>query len=1052
MKKRIPCTKQSIFCFHFLKKMRLLVVFILLSPIVLAANDYPQNIVTVTGNISEADTGQPIIGASILEQGTTNGVMTDFDGNYTINVPEDASLTVSYIGYAKQTIKVSGRTEVDIVMQSEASELDEVVVVGYGTQTKESVVGSIAQVSGADLMQSGGVSTVGQALTGRLPGVTTVSSTGRPGDESPQIFIRGQSSWNGGGQPLILVDGIERSMNDIDSGDIESLSVLKDASATAVFGVKGANGVILITTKRGKEGKAQLSLTASSAIKTLSRIPEKYDSYNSLHVANEAIERTVPVREEAWRNYTPVDIIEKYRNPANELERSIYPDVDWVDVMQKDFATDYRLNFSVAGGTKSVKYFGALSYQHVGDIFDAGSLNNGRDYTPNFNYDRFNYRSNIDFDITPTTRLSVNLSGYYGLQNSNQADPQLLYSSIYSLAPNLYTPIYEDGTYGRAVTENFELSNPAVILTAKGFTKNHRVQVNSDFVLDQKLDFLLKGLSFTGRLSYDNNFRGGGGVVEDNPGGLDNVVYKIYDQDGSAQLVSPVGTNQFDFVLNPWERDGLTIQDWETSRRLFYQLSLNYNRTFAEKHNTTILMLMNREEYAIGSMFPRYREDWVARATYNYDGRYFIDVNGAYNGSEKYGPGYKFELFPSVALGWMLSNEPFMESATWLDKFKIRGSYGVVGDDSAGERWAYLSQWSSGGSAFLNNVSPYGTRSPYTFRMEDIIGNPNLQWETSEKANIGFELSVLKNSLSLEVDVFKEDRHDIIVPADSRSVPSFFGFQPADFNIGETTVEGIEVSLDYKKQLTQNWDIWSNFAFTKARDEIIYKEDPLLKQSYQKEEGFAIGQPRVNIRGDILQSWDDVYGATPQENSQETRRPGYYDEIDYNGDGVVNSDDAVPFGYTVRPQNTYNLTLGTGYKNLSFMVQFYGVNNATKYYQDRSFILETPLFFEEKSDYWSVDNPDGEEVLPAWLGTGGATDPYRNWYDASFVRLKNIELAYTFKTENGSSYRVYVSGNDLAYWSDLPDDRQDNTGETASEYRGDYPTFKRYNIGLNINF
>lgn len=618
----------------------------MLLPLVLAANDYPQRLIKVSGNISEEGTGLPIIGASILEQGTTHGVMSDFDGNFTIEVPEDASLVVSYIGYAKQTVKVASRTEIDVVMQVEASELDEVVVVGYGTQTKESVVGSISQVTGADLMQSGGVSTVGQALTGRIPGVTTVSSTGRPGDESPQIFIRGQSSWNGGGQPLILVDGIERSMTDIDAGDIESLSVLKDASATAVFGVKGANGVILITTKRGKEGKAQLSLTASSAIKTLSRIPEKYDSYNSLLVANEAIERTVPVKEEAWRSYTPMDIIEKYRNPANEQESYIYPNVDWVDVMQKDFATDYRVNLSVAGGTKAVKYFGALSYQHVGDIFDAESFNNGRDYKANFNYNRFNYRSNIDFDITPTTCLSVNLSGYYGLQNTNQADPQLLYSSIYSLAPNLYTPIYDDGVYGRAITENFELSNPAVTLTTKGFTKNHRVQVNSDFILDQKLDFLLEGLSFTGRLSYDNNFRGEGGIAEENPTGMDNVVYRIYDQDGSEQLVSPVGTNQFDFVLNPWQREGLTIQDWMTSRRLFYQLSFNYNRSFAEKHNTTILMLMNREEYAIGSMFPRYREDWVARATYNYDGRYFIDVNGAYNGSEKYGQATNLSCSP----------------------------------------------------------------------------------------------------------------------------------------------------------------------------------------------------------------------------------------------------------------------------------------------------------------------------------------------------------------------------------------------------------------------
>ncbi|MCK0147652.1 TonB-dependent receptor [Arenibacter sp. F26102] len=1010
-----------------------------------------QETITVSGTITDVDTGKPVVGANIIEKGTTNGVMTDFDGNYVIKVPEDATLIVSYIGFGTQTFMLNGRSTIDVVLTGEAAVLDEVIIVGYGTQKKESVVGSIVQVSGEKLMQSGGVSTVGQALTGRLPGVTTISSTGRPGDESPEIYIRGQSTWNGGGQPLILVDGIERSMNDIDTGDIESLSVLKDASATAVFGVKGANGVILITTKRGAKGKAQLSFSASTALKIPSKLPEKYDSYDSFLVANESIERTVPVKEEAWRNYTPLDVIEKYRNPANDLERTLYPNVDWVDATQKDYALDHRINLSVSGGTDFVKYFGALTYQHVGDIFDGGKYDNGRGYEANFDYDRFNYRSNIDFDITPTTRFSVNLSGYYGIQQGNEANRLLLYSSIYALAPNLFYPVFDDGTYGRTAISDFELANPAELLSAKGSTQSHRVQVNSDFVLTQKLDFLLKGLSFRGSLSYDNNFSGSGGVKEDNPGGSVNVIYKIYNPDGTEQLLSPIGVNQFDFVIKPWYLDPLTIDDSGTSRRLFYQLSLNYDKTFAEKHNTTALMLMNREEYAIGSMFPRYREDWVGRVTYNYDNRYFIDVNGAYNGSEKYGPGYKFELFPSVALGWMVSNEPFLENSTWLDKFKIRGSYGIVGDDSSGNRWAYISQWASGGKAFMNNSNLWGAKSPYTFYKESVIGNQFLQWETSEKANVGFEFSMLKNAISLELDLFKEDRHDIIVPANNRSVPSFIGFDPADVNIGETTVEGVELTLNLKHQLTVNWNVWSEFTFTKAKDEIIYKEDPELKEAYQKSQGFAIGQPREVIRGELMTSWDEVYGSTPMNNNQASRRPGFYDEIDFNSDGLVNGDDNAPYGYTVRPQNSYSLGLGTGYKNWSFMVQFYGVNNVNKLYEDRTFVGEKPLFFEFKSDYWSVDNPRGTEVLPSWASAAGGTDSYRNWYDSSFVRLNNLELGYTFKTEQGSQYKLYVSGNNLAFWSDLPDDRQNNTGN-QDQFRGNYPTFKRFNLGLNINF
>ncbi|RPD91768.1 TonB-dependent receptor [Aureibaculum marinum] len=1048
MKKQVPYTKRPDSSLKYVINIGLFVL-IFISQFALFAQTNSEKI-TVRGTVTEAEFGA-VIGANIIEQGTTNGVMTDFDGNYSIEVPKDAVLVISYIGFATQTIKVNGRTEINIVMVAEASVLDEVVIVGYGKQKKESVVGSIVQVSGDDLVQSGGVPTVGQALTGRLPGVVTVSSTGRPGDENPAIYIRGQSTWNGGGQPLILVDGIERSMNDVNSSDIESMSVLKDASATAVFGVKGANGVILITTKRGKKGKAQLSVTASSSIKMPSKLPEKYNSYDAIMVTNEAIERVVSINEEVWGQYTPAEIADRYRNRRNETDQYVYPDVDWVDVTQKDFAMDHKVNLSVSGGTDAVKYFGGLGYQHVGDIFDGGSFNNGRDYAPNFDYDRFNFRSNIDFDITKSTRFSVNLSGHYGIQNGSNADSQLLYSSIYNLAPSLFYPIYPDGAYGRTVVENYELANPAVVLSTKGSTKNHRVQVNTDFALTQKLDFITEGLAFKASLSYDNNFRGQGGINDPDPSGGDNVIYRVYLSDGTEQIIAPSGTNQFDYVIQPWTRDALEIQDWQTSRRLFYQFSLNYDKTFADKHNVSLLGLMNREEYAIGDMLPRYREDWVTRLVYNYDNRYFIDVNGAYNGSEKYGPGYKFELFPSAALGWMVSNESFMENVTWLDKLKIRGSYGVVGDDSAGNRWAYLSQWTNGGSAYMNNANVWGEKSPYTYYAESVIGNPDLQWETSEKANIGFEMAVLGNMFSLDVDYFQEDRHDIIIPAEDRSVPSFLGFDPADVNLGETSVKGLEVALNFKKQLTDDLDVSANFAYTTAKDEVIYKEDPALQEAYQKDEGYPIGQHRTIIRGDMMQSWDDVYGSSPVENNQGAARPGSYDMIDYNGDGVINDNDNVPYGYPTRPQNTYNLTLGAGYKNLSFMVQFYGVSNTTKEYQDRTFAASTPLFFDHKSDYWSVNNPDGVDILPSYGGSSGGIDPYRYWYDASYLRLQNVELAYTFGSKNGSQYRIFLNGNNLAFWSDLPDDREENIGN-QSEYRGNYPTFKRMNLGVTINF
>ncbi len=1009
---------------------------------------------TISGRVTDSESGEGLPGVNILVKETTTGTVSDVNGNYKLTIGDDATtLVYSSIGYATQEIEISGRAIINLELMPDVRGLEEVVVIGYGVQKKESVVGSIVQTTGEVLQQSGGVSSVGQALTGRVPGVITVSTTGRPGEEDPEIFIRGRSTWNGSGQPLVLVDGIERSMNDVNINDIEKISVLKDASATAVFGVKGANGVILITTKRGQKGKPQLSLSVNSAVKTPSRIPRKLDAYAGLVVANDAIEREVSGIEESWADYTPRAVMERHRNPANQFERERYPDVDWADVVLKDFAMDHNVNLSVRGGSDFAQYFGALSYQRVGDIFDAGAYDNGRTYQPNLGYDRFNYRSNVDFDITKTTRVSVNLSGFYGIQKSvGNDDMRLVYSSLYGMAPTLFYPIHEDGTYGKDPADIWDTTNPLMVMTTKGAPQNHRIQVNSDIMLEQDLDFLLEGLTFNGRLAYDNNFRGNGGVRENNPGGTDNVVFKRYLENGEELFITPPGDNQFDFVTQPWYYDPIDMNDGQLERRLFYQFSLNYEQTFGGKHNTSVLLLMNREEYARGSMFPRYREDWVARATYNYDERYFLDVNGAYNGSERFGPGYRFELFPSAAVGWAISNEPFMQNANWLDMLKIRGSYGVVGDDDINGRWGYVSQWASGGQAYMNNANPWGQRSPYTFYREDVIGNSDLRWETSTKANLGFDLTLLNNLFTATVDVFQEERNDIIVQGDDRSVPSFLGFSAPDLNVGRTSVEGIELALGFNHYVNPNLKLWSNINFTQARSRIEFREEPVLLDAHLKTEGFPIGLYKRAINGEFMTSWDDIYMSVPLVNDMQYRRPGYFDMVDFDSDGRHDGNtDRAPYGYPQQPINTWNWTVGTDYHGLSIMVQFYGAFNVTKQHTVWDFHQNTPLYFEHNIDYWTVNNPDGEEILPSWKG-GAATDSYRNYFDASFARLKNVEIAYNFSGQNGNSYKVFVGGNNLFFWSNLPDDRESNRQNGEAHVRGDYPTFRRINVGFNVNF
>ena len=1013
---------------------------------------------TVTGTVTDND-GNALPGVTVFVKGTTIGTVTDIDGNYSVEVEnEDNILVFSFIGMAAQEIPVAGKNEISVTLSSSNEVLEDVVVVGYGVQKKESVVGAITRAKGEELLQAGGVTNVGEALQGRLPGVTTIFSSGLPGENDPKIFIRGQSSWNGSGQPLILVDGIERGMSDIDLNEIDQISVLKDASATAVFGVKGANGVILITTKRGQSGKAQLTLSANSTVKMYSKIPDKLESYDAIMVANESIMRELSNSPTSWGSYVPLEIADKFRNPASVEESYIYPNVDWTDVILKDYAMDHRVNLSVQGGSDFAKYFGSLSFQSVSDLFNGQAYDNGKGYASEYSYDRFNYRSNLDFDITKTTKFSVNLSGFLGIQEKPNEDLRQALSSIYELSPAIYTPIFPDGYYGRHLSGDWGFENPIVNITNRGYNTYYKFQINSDFMLEQDLEFITKGLKFKGKLSYDNNMTSTRTLNDPEIESIQNVVFRMYDIDGNEFLYSPEGLNDFDFVVQPWNINPTSVNNGSRMRRLNYELSLNYRRIFGEKHTVSALALMKREEYAIGNMFPRYREDWVARVTYDYDSRYFLDINGAYNGSEKFSSEYRFDLFPSAALGWMISNESFMEDADWLDKLKVRGSYGLVGDDNFSGRWKYMSQWSSGGYAYLV-PSNYQGKSPYLWYKESVVGNPDLHWETAIKSNIGFEAAVLQNKFTVDFDYFMEDRFDILITGNNRSVPDFYGTNPADVNSGKVKVRGYELVLGANHQFNRDFKVWGNFSLTDARDEILYKEDPELMPFYRKAEGYPIGQTRSAIAGDILTNWDDIYMSTPLISDQGYRRPGYYDLVDFNIDGNYNGTyDNAPYGYSDRPQKTWTVTAGAGYKGFNLMVQLYGTQNATRNYDTRLFIKETYLFYSHMLDYWSVDNPDGVYGLPRWTVGQAATDPYADLYDASLIRLKTVELSYDIPKKVCNSIgikglRIFANGNNLYLWTDLPDDREFNGSNTQeSQYRGDYPTMKRFNFGLNLKF
>ncbi|MBC3758647.1 TonB-dependent receptor [Hyunsoonleella sp. SJ7] len=1013
----------------------------------------------ISGVVTDAG-GIPLPGVSVIQKGTTRGASTDFDGNYSLELTlGEKTLVFSYIGFRTVEISVNGQTTINVSLEEDVAALDEVVIVGYGTQKKESVVAAITQVKGEDLMErTMGIANVEQALQGNLPGVTAIQGSGVPGEDNMRIFIRGRSSWNGNGDPLVLVDGVKRSMSDIDMNDIENISVLKDASATAVFGVEGANGVVLITTKRGQTGKAQLSLTFNTTIKTVSQLPEKLDSYDGLLEANSAILRGVAQQPSTWENYTPLPIVERYRNQSSLEESYIYPNVDWEEELLKDFAQDYRVNFSVRGGNKTAKYFGSLAYQTVSDIFDGGRYDNGRGYLGEYRYDRFNFRSNIDFNITNTTELSVNLAGFYGIRETPGTIGNVT-NGLYLIAPSLYPPVYPDGVYGNPFSYFNVYVNPVQTLQAQGYDTFRTFRVNTDFILKQKLDFITEGLSFQGRFSLDNEQRSRQNL---NDGG---ITVRVYDGDQPTDLPPP-NENRFDFVRRPWNLETLEVEENQRERRMVYDFSLNYNRTFAEKHNLTALFLVRRQESASGSgglnAFPRYREDWVGRVTYNYDSRYFLDINGAYNGSEKFGPGFRFDLFPSIAAGWTVSNEAFMENADWLDNLKFRGSYGIVGDDNFAGRWRYISRWESGGSAFLVPSTYQGDagRSPYTFYREAVVGNPNLQWESATKYNIGAEFSLFNGLLTAELDYFAEDRDNIvIVSSDIQTTPDLFGASAPDINQGIVEIRGYEIVLGSNYTFDNGINIFGDFNFTQAIDKIIQRDDEDFELDHLKDAGFTIGQRRTAIPVGILTNWDDVYMSTPKVQDQTLTRVGYYDVMDFDGNGIYDRFDNAPFGYPEQPQRNWAATLGVRYKGLSISAQLYGTQNASRLFSNQTFGNSTPLIFTQDLDYWTVDTPGNTDTQPSF-GVQGDTNPRDNFLDGSLTRLRAVSLTYDIPKKiceklGLKKLQIFANGNNLYLWSDMPDDREFNTGgsnQGDGQSRGDYPTLKSYNFGFNMNF
>ncbi len=844
----------------------------------------------VTGIVKD-QTGEPIIGASVLEKGSTNGVITDLDGNFKLTVSNavKAVLQISYVGYKTQEISVNGKTLLEVVLKEDTELLDEVVVVGYGAQKKESVVGAISQVSSKELLASPAAN-VSQAIAGKIPGVITTQTSGAPGQDDTKINIRGRATFAGDGSPLILVDGVERTFSQIAPDDIETISVLKDASATAVYGVRGANGVMLITTKRGRDQKPEVNLTANG-------LPSQFS-------AND---------------------IEMYRKSAagelSGLDAMLYPNVDWYDEVLKKSAPAQRYNVSVRGGTKRMRYYASAElYDQKGLIKELSQDMYGNSSSPS--YRRYAFRANMDLFLTKDLTFSVNFgTRFEERRGSNTSESSTFSQTFYELnhTPGWLFPVSYEVQNGESTKTLYGgssqyQSNIVAALAKGGYYRATNTINETNFVLDYKMDWLTKGLSAKGMVSFD----------------YDSYYKKMFKADFATYELNDRDNYESMDAYNQFNSDGELAysKDNSTTYKLYMEAQVNYARQFG-KHDVTAMALYNQNDYRYNSELAKRYQGLVGRVTYGYDDRYLAEFNAGYNGSENFLQGKRFGFFPAVSLGWRISNEEFMAgTAQWLNNLKIRASYGEVGNDiytvnGTAQRFLYEEKWSQ-----VSNAYYFGS-SGKTGIYESQYPNLGVTWERAHKYNVGLEFGLWNGLLNGNVDVFYEKRNDILTSYLTR--PQWVGVALAAGNLGETKNSGYEIELKHNNRINEDLSYNVGLTYSHARNEIISMDEPELKTAYRKREGNPISQYFGLIaEGFVTQA--DLDNPDFPVSTFGTVKVGDLKYKDANGDGFIDDRDESRIGYSDIPENTYALSLGVNYKGWGFSVMFQGVDHVSRYY------------------------------------------------------------------------------------------------------------------------
>lgn len=1028
---------------------------------------------TLKGLLTDVD-GNPIVGVSVVLKGTSTGVLSDINGYYSIEVENGQILEYRFVGFETEEKLVKTGVNGNLRMRESSVNLDDVVVIGYGQQKKESVVASINSIGPAELSMP--QRNLTNNIAGQIAGIIAIQRSGEPGNDSAEFWIRGQSSYAGGTSPLVLVDGVPRSMDDIDVDEIETFSVLKDAAATAVYGSEGANGVVLITSKRGKAQKTNISFRAQYSIVTPTRMPELLPAYDYLSLYNEGQwnEAGNPDWNTFNRTYSD-EILEKYRTG---VDPDLYPNVNWMDLLS-DQTHNMRYTLNFRGGTEKTKFFVSGAYYKENGMFKSNPLD---DYNANIGLERYNLRSNVDMDITPTTKLSVDMSGQYRTQNNPGNSSDQIFKHIILFPTHLVPFTWSDGTAAVCDTDADGRYNPYNLLNYSGYSKKWSVAMQTKATLRQKLDFITKGLSVQGSISFDADFS------------------STLKRSTSPDKYTVTGRDENGLLIKKLFDEGSPLGEASVStssgtKKIYIEAQLNYERTFAKKHAVTGTFVYNQKETQyqgsrksngaedVGGLklLPYRKQNIVMRGTYAYDNRYVLEASFGATGSENFAPGNRWGVFPAVGAAWNVHAERFMQKENILNilsKLRLRASYGLTGNDNTGgNRFVYRELLTDSGSqnVGLNPGTNGGPTNDMGRIYENTFAAPYISWEIEKKSNFGIDMGLFRGRVDITADYFHNRREDILIQR--VTIPTATGFRQNPWqNFGVTTNEGFDASITVKHNIGKDWVLSARGNVTYAVNKIIEKDEIPQAYPWLAQTGTSIGTNKIYVAEGLFTNQDFII-TEKSDGSYNYKlkdgiatyaadvKPGDIKYKDLNGDGVIDDNDQTYYSgiYPNNPQLVYGFGLNVQYKGIYAGVFFQGVGRTsvnlkanTSYFVPFANGKDQSSARVQAADHWSASDPNNMNVLYPRLHTNEYSNNTLNstwWYrNGSFLRLKNVELGYQFDKKlvqrwKMQNLRIYVQGSNLAVWDHVKmwDPEIGNSGAR-------YPINATWTFGLDVTF